>query len=223
MDDYLKTEEGIETVRLPSYHCDFNPIEKCWARRNLGSGSEISLYETQIPAILEPPGIFRKDKRRPDGMTQVPWKNGKELVWDVTGVNTLALTNFAMSTVKAGSAADAAEKRKVTKYPDIGNQFLFCPVGLETLGPREPCATEMFESVGRQIVELAVIDGCLAYPMGMQTAHHNQPCSKLGLSAWSVEFSTRVKEYRTIYREVSDGALKYDRWQKPTSLIHVAN
>ncbi|GAV02588.1 hypothetical protein RvY_13132 [Ramazzottius varieornatus] len=33
MDDYLKTEEGIETVRLPPYHCDFNPIEKCWARR----------------------------------------------------------------------------------------------------------------------------------------------------------------------------------------------
>ena len=33
MDDYLKTEEGIDTVRLPPYHCDFNPIEKCWARR----------------------------------------------------------------------------------------------------------------------------------------------------------------------------------------------
>ncbi|GAV07365.1 hypothetical protein RvY_17204 [Ramazzottius varieornatus] len=27
MDDYLKTEEGIETVRLPPDHCDFNPIE----------------------------------------------------------------------------------------------------------------------------------------------------------------------------------------------------
>ncbi|GAU95280.1 hypothetical protein RvY_06926 [Ramazzottius varieornatus] len=33
MDDYLKTEEGTETVRLPPYHSDFNPIEKCWARR----------------------------------------------------------------------------------------------------------------------------------------------------------------------------------------------
>ncbi|GAU97806.1 LOW QUALITY PROTEIN: hypothetical protein RvY_09037 [Ramazzottius varieornatus] len=31
MDDYLKTGEG--TVRLLPYHCDFNPIEKCWARR----------------------------------------------------------------------------------------------------------------------------------------------------------------------------------------------
>ncbi|GAU96188.1 hypothetical protein RvY_07671 [Ramazzottius varieornatus] len=33
MNDYLKTEEGIETVRLPPYHCDSNPIEECWARR----------------------------------------------------------------------------------------------------------------------------------------------------------------------------------------------
>ncbi|GAU95301.1 hypothetical protein RvY_06943 [Ramazzottius varieornatus] len=74
-----------------------------------------ALTTAQIPTVLEPPGIFRKDKRRPDGMTQVPWKNGKELVWDVTVVDTQALTNFAMSTAKAGSAADAAEKRKITK------------------------------------------------------------------------------------------------------------
>ncbi|GAV00468.1 hypothetical protein RvY_11311 [Ramazzottius varieornatus] len=47
-----------------------------------------------------------------------------------------------MSTIEAGSAADAAEKRKISKYRDIGSQFLFCPGGLETLGPWEPCATE---------------------------------------------------------------------------------
>ncbi|GAU96872.1 hypothetical protein RvY_08246 [Ramazzottius varieornatus] len=71
-----------------------------------------ALTTVQIPTPLEPPRIFRKDKRRPDGMTQAPWKNGMELVWDVTVVDTQALTNFAMSTAKAGSAADAAEKRK---------------------------------------------------------------------------------------------------------------
>ncbi|GAU90715.1 hypothetical protein RvY_03093 [Ramazzottius varieornatus] len=74
-----------------------------------------ALTSAHSPAILEPPGIFKKDKRRPDGMTQVPWKNGEELVRDVTMVNTLALTNFAMSMAKAGSAADAAERRRITK------------------------------------------------------------------------------------------------------------
>lgn len=69
-------------------------------------------------------------------MTQVPWKNGQELVWDVTAVvDTLGLTNFAPSTVKAGSAADAPERRKSAKYEDIESQFQFCRVGLETLGP----------------------------------------------------------------------------------------
>ncbi|GAV01198.1 hypothetical protein RvY_11945 [Ramazzottius varieornatus] len=84
-------------------------------------------------------------------MTQVPWKNNKELVWDITVVNTMALTNFAMSTVESGSAADAAEEKKIT---DIGSQLLFFPGGLETLGPWGPCATELFESVGRKMAEV---------------------------------------------------------------------
>ncbi|GAV09743.1 LOW QUALITY PROTEIN: hypothetical protein RvY_19231 [Ramazzottius varieornatus] len=87
-------------------------------------------------------------------MTQVPSKNGKELVWDVTVVDTQALTNFAMSTVKAGSTADAAEKRKITKYEDIGSQFEFCPVGLETIGPWSPSATALFAAVGRKMAEV---------------------------------------------------------------------
>ncbi|GAU92581.1 hypothetical protein RvY_04644 [Ramazzottius varieornatus] len=87
-------------------------------------------------------------------MTQVPRNNGKELVWDVTVVDTQALTNFAMSTAKAGSAADAAEKRKITKYEDIGSQFEFCPVGLETLGPWGPSATALFEAVGKKMAEV---------------------------------------------------------------------
>ena len=32
LDAHLKTLE-IEVVRMPPYHCDFNPIEKCWAWR----------------------------------------------------------------------------------------------------------------------------------------------------------------------------------------------
>ncbi|GAU90386.1 hypothetical protein RvY_02806 [Ramazzottius varieornatus] len=114
-----------------------------------------ALTSAQIPAILEPPRIFRKDKRRSDGMTQVPWKNGKESVWDVTVVNTLALTNFAMSMVKAGLATDAAERRKINKYQDIRRQFQFCRVGLGTLGPWGPGVTELFEAIGRKMTEVS--------------------------------------------------------------------
>ena len=32
LDAHLKTLQ-VEVVRMPPYHCDFNPIEKCWAFR----------------------------------------------------------------------------------------------------------------------------------------------------------------------------------------------
>ena len=40
-----------------------------------------------VPSWLEPPGLLRK---RPDGVTVVPWKCGKLLVWDPTCPDTLA-------------------------------------------------------------------------------------------------------------------------------------
>ncbi|GAV04541.1 hypothetical protein RvY_14809 [Ramazzottius varieornatus] len=106
-----------------------------------------ALATAQVSSIVQPPGTFRADKRRPDGMSQVPWKNGKELVWDVTVVDTLAQMNIVDSSRRAGSAAEEAEKRKKAKYVDIGQQFSFCPVGLETFGPWGPSATELFETV----------------------------------------------------------------------------
>ncbi|GAV06074.1 hypothetical protein RvY_16110 [Ramazzottius varieornatus] len=87
-------------------------------------------------------------------MSQVPWKNGKELVWDVTVVDTLAQMNVVDSSRRAGSAAEEAEKRKKAKYVDIGQQFSFYPVGLETFGPWGPSATELFETVGKKMLEI---------------------------------------------------------------------
>ncbi|GAU99291.1 hypothetical protein RvY_10317 [Ramazzottius varieornatus] len=56
---------------------------------SLNESLKRALTSAQVPAILEPPGIFRKDKRRPDGMTQVSWKNGKELVWQRISIDIL--------------------------------------------------------------------------------------------------------------------------------------
>ena len=37
-----------------------------------------------IPVTKEPTGLFQSDGKRPDGLTLVPWQNGKSLCWDVT-------------------------------------------------------------------------------------------------------------------------------------------
>ena len=41
-----------------------------------------SLSSANIPSRLEPSSLYRADGNRPDGVTMVPWSNGRLLVWD---------------------------------------------------------------------------------------------------------------------------------------------
>lgn len=43
-----------------------------------------ALTSCGIPAIREPEGCNRSDGKKPDGLTLIPWKYGKPLVWDFT-------------------------------------------------------------------------------------------------------------------------------------------
>src|SRR6218665_3395309 len=43
-----------------------------------------SLNKAGFPAIKEPQGMLRSDGRRPDGTTLIPWRAGRNLVWDAT-------------------------------------------------------------------------------------------------------------------------------------------
>ncbi|XP_059062408.1 uncharacterized protein LOC131855180 [Achroia grisella] len=81
-----------------------------------------ALATAQIPAVLEPSGIVREDGKRPDGMTLVPWKLGKCLVWDATCVDTLAPSHVSGSSSRPGTAATQAailKRRKYTNLEDI--------------------------------------------------------------------------------------------------------
>ena len=51
-----------------------------------------TLRSAQVPARLEPSGLTRSDGKRPDGVTLVPWRRGKPLVWDATCPDTLAFS-----------------------------------------------------------------------------------------------------------------------------------
>ena len=63
-----------------SRHATFNFLMK----QTLGS--------LDLPSMLEPRGLYRTDDKRPDGLTMIPWEMGKHLLWDVTVVDTLALS-----------------------------------------------------------------------------------------------------------------------------------
>ena len=63
--------------------------------------------------LLEPRHLYRTDQKRPDGLTLVPWADGKQLLWDVTVVDSLAPCRInARSVCNPGSAAAEAEEPK---------------------------------------------------------------------------------------------------------------
>jgi hypothetical protein len=106
-----------------------------------------------VPAVLEPTGLTRNDGRRPDGMTLIPWKMGRPLVWDATCVDTLASSHLPGTSCRAGSAADSAEGLKRRKYGAIDSGFIFEPFGVETLGPWGPSAHLLFRGLCKRLVE----------------------------------------------------------------------
>jgi len=64
-----------------------------------------ALRRADIPAAKEPAGLVLTDGKRPDGLTLIPWREGRCLSWDVT-----------QCASSAGAAAETAAARKRVKY-----------------------------------------------------------------------------------------------------------
>ena len=86
--------------------------------------------------MLEPRRLYRSDGKRPDGVTMIPWKISKQLVWDVTVVDALAPSRLNQGSLcNPGTTATEAEARKIEKYRElIDNGYIFQPVALEVEG-----------------------------------------------------------------------------------------
>lgn len=94
-----------------------------------------ALTSAGVPSILEPVGISRSDGKRPDGLTLIPWRQGKSLMWDATCVDTVAPSHLSSTCKLAGSAAESAVQLKRSKYRAIIDNYIFVVFAVETLGP----------------------------------------------------------------------------------------
>ena len=73
---------------------------------NLNAIIKQSLSSNHIPSVLEPRHLYRTNQKRPDGLTLVPWAVGKQFLWDVTVVDSLAPCRInAGSVCNTGTAA----------------------------------------------------------------------------------------------------------------------
>ena len=95
--------------------------------------------------------MFRSDEKRPDGVTLVPWAQGRCLAWDATVVDTLAVSHLPATSVSAGSAAEAASVTKTRKYERLASTHIFVPVAFETRGPVCWEGASMIASIGSRL------------------------------------------------------------------------
>ena len=108
--------------------------------------------EAGCPAVLEPVGLMRTDRKRPDGVTVLPFERGLPLAWDATVRHTSAPSYLHLISVSAGAAAASAEASKDKKYAKLAaGRAFFVPVGLETLGAFGTSAKEMFDNLASNI------------------------------------------------------------------------
>jgi hypothetical protein len=110
-----------------------------------------AFVSTGTLATREPQSLCTSSGKRPDGVTQVPWRRGRCLAWDATCPDTYASSHVQASSCQAGSAAPAAELLKSQKYADIIAGVDFVPVAIETSGVWGEQAVSLLKEVGRRI------------------------------------------------------------------------
>ena len=78
-----------------------------------------ALSSAKIPARLEPSGLHRSDGKCPDGITAVPWKCGKLLVWDATCPEMFAPSYISAATSGAGAVQLWRSRERRQSIPSL--------------------------------------------------------------------------------------------------------
>src|SRR6218665_2415516 len=107
------------------------------------------LTQAGMPNIKKPPGLSRTDGKRPDGLTLIPWRGGRRLVWDGTIIDTIA-PSYAPKAV-AGAAVELAATRKITNYDHLLDSHQFVPIAFETLGLINNSGIDFIKDLGKRL------------------------------------------------------------------------
>ncbi|OXA62989.1 hypothetical protein Fcan01_03568 [Folsomia candida] len=113
-----------------------------------------ALISADIPSIREPLGCCRTDGKRPDGLTLIPYKQGRSLIWDFTCTDTFAPSYLSHTLRHAGTAAKLAETKKHKLYSELEKQYIFVPVAVETSGVWGMEGLKFIQDVGRRMKDV---------------------------------------------------------------------
>jgi len=110
---------------------------------------------SQQSRIKEPSGLLRSDGKRPDGLSLIPWQNGRRVTWDVTVTDTVAQLYLPVTKTSSGGAAEAAAERKSAKYIQLAQTYTFIPIAVETLGPVNSVGLQFLSDLERRITQVS--------------------------------------------------------------------
>jgi len=106
------------------------------------------LASAGVPVSKKPSGLSRLDGKRPDGLTLIPWRAGRSLIWNVTVLCTTADFYLEACSREAGAAAELAASNKVVKYAGLSSQGEFVPIAAESHGPINRDALQFLSELG---------------------------------------------------------------------------
>ena len=82
-----------------------------------------------------------------------PWSRGRPLIWDVTVVNSIAVSYVNATSLVSGAAADQAERNKHNNYIDLKANYNFTPLAFETFGAIGPETAIFLKKLGKRMRE----------------------------------------------------------------------
>jgi len=104
-----------------------------------------------VPVTKEPDGLIKGVGKRPDGLTLIPWRNGKPLAWDSTVSTPLASSYVSASARSAGWSAELAADKKNVKYAYLAPGISFQAIALDSLGGVSSSTAAFINDLGHRI------------------------------------------------------------------------
>jgi len=92
------------------------------------------IAQAGLPAIKESCGLSTSDCKYPDGLTLIPWQEGKPLCWNVPVACSLASCCVQTACGTASAVVEMSAECKSSKYQALEGQCVFMPLTSEILG-----------------------------------------------------------------------------------------
>lgn len=112
--------DWFHTAAIGSTHCHSQTVDYAWCACPNRTSSRC-LSSANIPATKESWSLLWSDRKRPDGLILIPWKNGGGVTWDVIVNDTLERSHLPATSGSSGVSWKMAKCVAVETLAPVNN------------------------------------------------------------------------------------------------------